>query len=78
MTSDIRTSDQADATCLRLAARILLARGPRKTPFTLRVVVRVLQRVADRIETPGAAAARKIGHPVSLPSASSLMVHHPR
>jgi hypothetical protein len=39
----------SDAACLRDAARILHTRARRKT-FALRVIIRVLQRAADRIE----------------------------
>ncbi len=39
----------SDAACLRDAARILRARARRQT-FALRVITRVLERTADRIE----------------------------
>jgi hypothetical protein len=45
----VSTTRSADATCLREAARILQARA-RKQTFALRVIIRVLQRTADRIE----------------------------
>jgi len=44
------TTTTTDAACLREAARILQARA-RKQTFMLRVIIRVLQRTADRIET---------------------------
>ena len=42
---------KTDAECLRGAARVLHARA-RKQTFMLRVIIRVLQRSADRIEHP--------------------------
>lgn len=48
------STDVSDAACLRGAARILSIRS-RKTTFALRVIIRVLQRTADRIEQGGAA-----------------------
>ena len=42
---------KADAACLRNAARILHAQAKRET-FALRVIIRVLQRTADRIGHP--------------------------
>jgi hypothetical protein len=44
-------NDKTDAACLRDAAWILHTRAMRRT-FTLRVIIRVLQRTADRIEHP--------------------------
>jgi hypothetical protein len=44
-------NDKTDAACLRDAAWILHTRATRVT-FTLRVIIRVLQRTADRIERP--------------------------
>ena len=43
------TCDESDADCLRIAARILRERARHQT-FALRVIVRVLQRTADRID----------------------------
>ena len=43
----MRTDPEPD--CLRKAALILSTRARRKT-FTLRVIIRVLERTADRIE----------------------------
>jgi hypothetical protein len=43
--------DKADAACLRDAARVLHTRA-RKRTFMLQVIIRVLQRTADRIEHP--------------------------
>ena len=43
--------DKTDADCLREAAWVLHTRAKRKT-FALRVVIRVLQIRADRIEHP--------------------------
>ena len=42
---------EADAACLRAAARVLYT-SARKQTFVLRVIIRVLQRTADRIEHP--------------------------
>jgi hypothetical protein len=47
--------DKADAACLRDAARVLHTRA-RKRTFALRVIIRVLELRADRIErTPSGA-----------------------
>lgn len=43
---------QADARVLREASRVLLFRA-RQLTFSLRVVIRVLERSADRIERGG-------------------------
>jgi hypothetical protein len=43
--------DKTDAACLRDAAWVLHTRAKRKT-FALRVIIRVLQLRADRIEHP--------------------------
>jgi len=43
------TGSKADAACLRDAARILRTRSRRRT-FSLRVIIRVLELRADRIE----------------------------
>jgi hypothetical protein len=45
-------SDQNDAKCLRDAAWVLRTRAKQLT-FPLRVVIRVLERSADRIERGG-------------------------
>jgi hypothetical protein len=45
-------NDKTDAACLRDAARVLHTRA-RKRTFALRVIIRVLQRTADRIEHSG-------------------------
>lgn len=45
-------SDKADAACLRDAAWVLRTRA-RKQTFALRVVIRVLELRADRIERSG-------------------------
>jgi hypothetical protein len=52
-------NDKTDAACLRDAAWVLHTRARRKT-FALRVIIRVLQRTADRIEheTPTRGNAR--------------------
>ena len=44
-------NDKTDAACLRDAAWILRKRASRQT-FALRVIIRVLERTADRIEHP--------------------------
>ena len=44
-------NDKTDADCLRDAAWVLHTRARRQT-FSLRVIIRVLQRTADRIEHP--------------------------
>ena len=45
-------NDKTDAACLRDAAWVLHTRAMRHT-FMLRVVIRVLERAADRIEHSG-------------------------
>ena len=45
-------NDETDAACLRDAAWILHTRATRRT-FALRVIIRVLERTADRIEHSG-------------------------
>lgn len=55
--------DEEDALALRNAARVLRARGPEKQPFSLRVIVRTLDRAATRIEEK--ARAREQGQDVS-------------
>ena len=54
--------DREDAEVLRDAARVLRARGPEKQPFSLRVIVRTLDRAADKIEEK--ARAREQGQDV--------------
>jgi len=54
--------DRADAAVLRDAVRVLHARGPEKQPFSLRVIIRTLNRAADRIEAK--ARAREQGQDV--------------
>jgi hypothetical protein len=44
--------DKTDADCLRDAAWILHKRAPKRT-FMLRVIIRVLELRADRIENSG-------------------------
>lgn len=39
-----------DAYVLRQAVQVLHRRGPTPMPFSLRVIIRVLERTADRIE----------------------------
>jgi hypothetical protein len=45
-------NDKTDAACLRDAAWVLRTRAMRRT-FMLRVIIRVLERTADRIEHSG-------------------------
>ncbi len=42
-------TDEDDAACLRVAALVLHTRAKKHT-FMLRVIIRVLQRTADRID----------------------------
>jgi hypothetical protein len=49
--------DAADAACLRRAAWILHKRARQPQTFVLRVIIRVLQRTADRIEHPSSGDA---------------------
>lgn len=51
MTEADPTREARDAACLRDAARVLRTRSRRLT-FALRVIIRVLELRADRIEQP--------------------------
>jgi hypothetical protein len=51
---------QADALILRRAAEVLQRRSPRQ-PFTLRVLVKTLLRLAARLDPPGWPAGHKRG-----------------
>lgn len=68
---DVSVRDYEDAEALRNAARVLRSRGPEKQPFSLRVIVRTLDRAADRIEAKARAREQGQDDPDATPGSGA-------